>query len=90
MAGQFQRMLNKIFATINGRVDNNTFDVSYDHASCSYGQPVLVLSASDRKLHPELASLAFGPGDVGEVQISLDHEHRAALVAAGFQCWNGK
>lgn len=80
-------LLEKIYGHIPGRVDVVEFRVSYDHASCSYGQPVLVLAdPADSQMNPDLAGSAFGPGDTGPIQVSERSKHFADLVAAGYDC----
>jgi hypothetical protein len=83
------RLLDTIYARLPGWKDESTFSVSYDHPTCSYGQPVLILSGVDRKFHEEFANSGFGGGDLIEVQIAHTNEHYAALQLAGFNLVEG-
>jgi hypothetical protein len=71
--GQFQRARELVFAYLPGMSDLEQFKVSYDHSSCSYGLPVLVLNG-----------VAYGPADVSPLHISKNHTHAAKLVESGY------
>jgi hypothetical protein len=79
-------MLNKIFAKLPGRVDADEFAVSFDHAACSYGNPVLILRGTSKRQHADFSNTAFGPADLGKIQVSKNHPSYNALIAAGFAC----
>lgn len=57
--------------------------VSFDHAACSYGQPVLVLLNPAESLGVPIGT-PLGAGDVKGGCVQYFGQHRAALEAAGY------
>ena len=84
MGKQFSRVMETAYAVpaISEVETTEEFDVSFDHAACSYGQPVLVIRNPAASLGIP-AGTAFGPGDI-RGRIIGAHSNREALRSAGY------